>query len=304
MCSEIKFFKFITLVICMLLFQATNAQSINASIDKKDILIGEQINYTLTFNKTTADQSVNILIPDSIEHFDIISKNIKDTILIDGTKQLHALIVFTSFDSGTFSFPPLSYSISNSNKNFTTDSVSINVGYMPFDKDKKIRDVKSIVEVDYFNTLWIKLGIILLALLIVLFIIIRYFVKRKKINPTVNTKNAYQVSMEALEKLRKSNAENSISVKELHTELANILKYYYGAVVNTNLKTQTSAEILDKLRTYQLNAETAFQAEKALETGDATKFAKYSPSMTENETAIKFIENTIQQINILQNKKK
>jgi hypothetical protein len=58
----------------MLLHFFCNAQTISTTVDKKDILIGEQITYNINIDLPSADYKIDINIPDSLEHFDIIDK--------------------------------------------------------------------------------------------------------------------------------------------------------------------------------------------------------------------------------------
>lgn len=268
------------------------AQVATISVDKKDILIGEKIILSII-----SDKQNGILVPDTIPHFEIITKEFKDTTVI-GTTFIKTNICFTSFDSGVYNFPVLY----NKKNEMVSDSFLVNVGYMPIDKDAKPRDIKNIIEVDYINYNIIKwvciaLGVILfLALVLIIF-----FSKRKKAIIQQN-KNAYKEALNALQNLHNKNEEQKISVKELHTSLATIFKTYYSAVGDSNMLAKTSNEVLQKLDTIKLQAEIAVQTKTALETGDATKFAQYQPLVEENKNAISFIKNTIDGIENLKNK--
>jgi hypothetical protein len=281
------------------------AQSINTSVNKKDILIGEQITYTLRAELPSADFKVEIAIPDSIPHFELIDNRVGDTSI--GNKYIwQQRIIFTSFDSGSYAFPQLNYTIKHLNtvsQPLQTDSFTVNVGYMPLDKDGKPRDIKTIVEVDYFNWLWVIIGGGIFLFLVFLFFLFRYLQKNKTTIPATNSLNAYKEAIQSLEQLKKANESSTITVKEYHSKLADILKIYYSKAVRKNMLNNTSEEILAKLKMHELNAITASQANEALLTGDATKFAKYHPTFTENEMALQYLKNTIEEIESLRHKK-
>ncbi len=299
------YFKIIAVLVYVLVTNNAEAQMMNTTVSKRDILIGEKISYMLSIERLTND-SIYVAIPDSIPHFDLIENYRNDSITADGKKFWQTNIVFTSFDSGSFDFPPLELGMGKSKdkaQRLFTNAFKVNVGYMPTDKEGKPRDIKAVIEVDYFDWYWVKIGIGILATLIMLFFLIKSLFKKKVPELNKLNKSAYKDALDAIEKLRGANKEQTIAVKELHTSLANILKTYYGAVDGTNILNKTSTEVLDKLKAYQLNAETTLQTQQALDTADATKFAKYNPLFVENETSINFIKNTIEELEILRNKK-
>ncbi len=268
------------------------SQNAVVNIDKKNILIGEQINYEI-FVQHAAGEKVTVTIPDSIPHFEIIEKASIDT-TTDGFNIHKQKIVFTSFDSGSFSFPELEYTVNNINGN--TDSFKVEVGYMPIDKKAEPRDIKNIIEVSSFNILWIIGGVALLLVIIISYLIYRY-INNKKVNLNgVKKVDSFKIAMEALQKLQKENEGANVNVKQYHTNLADVFKDYCSRVMQQNFSNNTTKEVLAKLNVYQINAETAEQTAAALETGDSTKFAKYHPSFDENEAALNFIKNSITQI--------
>jgi hypothetical protein len=282
------------------------AQTISTKVDKKDILIGEQITYNLNVDLPSADYKIDINIPDSLEHFDIIEKPAGIINNTNGKYAWQQKIIFTSFDSGTYYFPSFPFHINHLNtvsQNLNTDSIRINVGYMPIDKEGNPRDIKTILEVDYFNWLWVIFGAAVFLFLMFLFFLIRYLRKNKRQLPTLQNHNAFKEAMQALEQLRKANENGTITVKEYHTKLADVLKVYYSKAAKQNVLNKTTDEILAKLKSHQLNAETALHTSEALQTGDATKFAKYHPTFTENELALNYLKKTIEEIENLRNKK-
>ncbi len=269
------------------------AQNLKVLIDKKDILIGEQVTYFINIEKSKGDV-IKFSIPDSVPHFDIIEKKSFDTTDNIGKNSLMQKIVFTSFDSGAWAFPAIAFNVNNV-KSFT-NSFKINVGLMAVDSTGKPRDIKTVLEVDYFNWLWVWLAVAIIFTFVISYLIYRY-INNKKTNITSNKKiDAYKNAMYALEKLKKTNEEGSMPVKEYHTKLADVFKDYCGKIAFQNFFNFTTTEVLAKLKTYEINVQTSSEATEALQTGDATKFAKYHPSFTENEAALNFIKNTITEI--------
>lgn len=274
------------------------AQSIRNGVDRKTILIGEQINYSLSIGIPSPDYHVAVNIPDSIPHFDVLGKTGVITKDKNNNYAWETKMVITSFDSGTWTIPSFTYRINHLNtasQVLNTDSFSISVGYMPVDKDGKPRDIKTIFDVSYFDWFWVYVAGGILLALILAFFLYRYIKNRKKSAPPKESRTAFDEALQALGELRQANQQNSLPVKEFHTRLADVLKNYYTHRVSKNFKNKTTAEILGQLKAYELQAETESHAATALETGDAVKFAKYHPTYTENEAALNYLEAVIKE---------
>lgn len=298
--------KLVASVAIVIISFAAVAQSIKSSVDKNTILIGERITYTLTVDLPSAEYTVSINIPDSIPNFEILEKNGGNGKDQKGNFVWQQKIVFTSFDSGTYTFPGLLYRINYLNtasQTLTTNPLKIEVGYMPLDKGGNPRDIKSILNVDFVDWFWVYVAAGILLLLLTLFGLWRYLRKKKAPVVQVSSKGAYEEALLALEELKRANEQRSLGVKEYHTRLADVLRNYFGRTVNQNFSNQTTQEILMKLRSHELKAETASQATEALATGDAVKFAKYNSSYTENEAALNYLKTTIEEIEVSRTKK-
>ena len=122
--------------------QPVFSQGMHTSIDKKDILIGEQVTFRLDVDLPSPEYKVAVNIPDSIEHFELLQKSgsmLKDK---KGNYSWEQKIVFTSFDSGSWRFPAMGFRINHLNtisQPLSTDTFMVNVGYMPIDAGGKPR---------------------------------------------------------------------------------------------------------------------------------------------------------------------
>ena len=283
----------------LLLFcaEASFSQSIRSSVDKKQILIGEQITFRMSIGLPSPDYHVEINVPDTIPHFDVLQKLPGSATDKQNNYSWEYKLVFTSFDSGTWTFPPLTYRISHLNtasQALATESFPVNVGYMPIDKSGKPRDIKTILDVSYFDWFWIYIAGGILLLLILLYILYRYLKKRKKAAPERAALSAYEEALKELDILRAANEKQTLPVKEFHTRLAEVFKEYYSQRTTGNFRNKTSAEILSVLRSHELKAETSAHAAEAFKTGDAVKFAKYRATYTENEAALNYLKSAIE----------
>jgi uncharacterized protein YsxB (DUF464 family) len=261
--------------ILLLVFATLNAAA-QPSVSKNNILIGEPIEITLPGAATFKN------IPDSIAHFEIIDKTSPQKLII------------TSFDSGSWRLPALSYIDDGIPQ--TTDSLLIQVGYMPIDSTNNPRDIKTIIDVE--NIDWkriILLAILVICAIITFGILFWLYRSRQKLPAATQRKHYFEKAMQSLEHLQQQQQKNAISSDELHIALSNIFKSYLSNIA-FNIPQSTSSEIWNTLEKFKLEAQVAEQTKQALNLNDASKFAQYNPSFTENNNAIQFIRNSIADI--------
>lgn len=279
------------------IFQPGFGQSIKTSIDRKDILIGEQIKYNLTFTLPSSEYTIEFNLPDSFPHFDIISKVKSDSVDSKGNYLVFQKIVFTSFDSGKWSVASFPIKIKNATTSYTlnTDSVLINVGYAPADSTGELRDIKPVMEVFVIDNTLLYAIIGAVIGIILLLLIYRYFKRRKKKEKPIfqSALSPYDEAIKALNDLKKYNLYNAPEVKEYHSALAEIFKKYYSRKSQRNLLNKTTGDILVNLKENQGDIVISSVAE-ALRTTDAVKFAKYLPPVQESEKSVEQVKNSIE----------
>lgn len=282
-------------LIALFSFIFTWGQALKTYIDKNRILIGEHIRYEVKLNLASSSYKVDFGIPDSIPHFDIIEQNKYDTVDEHGIYTLRQTILFTSFDSGIWKLPAFPVTISYPNKapvKGLTDSVLIQVGYSPADSTNELRDIKPVMDVFVVDRTWIYIAVGILLLIILGFLLYRYFRNRKKKAPPVFNSNlsAFDEAMKALNQLQQT---ANIDAKAYHTTLSGIFKKYYSRKTNKNLMTNTTGDLLLLLKTHT-NSEIVSAAAEALRSGDAAKFAKYLPSVSENNQSLQQVKQSIE----------
>lgn len=277
--------------------QATS-QTVEVSMNRNEILIGQQISYGLKVKLPGTGLKANFAIPDSIPHFDIIRKG--EITGVKGESALEQVVVFTSFDSGQWYFPSFPVLITDGARKATlfSDSVLIKVGYSPADSSGQLRDIKSVMDVyipDY--TLYYILGAVLLALLIA-YILYRYFKKRKNRPAPIfkSDLSAYNEAMQALNALQTGSHLNAHREKEYHTELADIFKRYLSRHTQKNLLNKTTGDILIELQQMNVDIGTVSETAEGLRYTDAVKFAKFIPLHSESNQALALIRKSIETI--------
>ncbi|MEI7734901.1 MAG: hypothetical protein WCI49_05515 [Ferruginibacter sp.] len=297
-----------SIVLRVLLFPSTafcQQPAVQTFIDKNDILIGEQIQYKVKASFPTGAFNIHWLnLPDSIAHFEVVDKSKIDSSFDNDKTVLQQTITLTSFDSGRWNTPALAIGFvpvnSDSTVSLFSDSIPINVGYAAPDSTNQLRDIKPIIEVTIKSYFWYYVGGGLLVLLLATYFLRRYLKNRKK-DPALPFKSritAYDEAMQELEKLKKLNLQNPEEIRQYHSSLAQIFKWYISRRQKLSVLNKTTGDVLVLLSNSNLSSDILSSVATALRCGDAVKFAKYLPDAAETEICLNEIKKVISAINI------
>jgi len=292
--------------------QTTSAQppTIKTTVDKNEILIGQQINYHVETSMPDNTYRLSwFSVPDSFGNFIAITKNKIDSNFSNGNLNFSQDIILTSFDSGRQVIPPLTLTAAtldgDSTFNLYTDSIAINVTYSPTDSIKPFHDIKNIIEVKKTFPWWawalVGLGIVLLVIWILF--LFKFFKKKKDTKIFESKLSPYDESMQLLNDLEKENLLQQNKFKEYHSRLTDIFKRYLSRKTNIYQLHLTTDELLIELNGFDLSKEQISNFANCLRMGNVVKFAKYIPPAFENEKCFSQTKEMIIAINNILNKK-
>lgn len=264
--------------------------ALKATVDRNDILIGEQLKLTVTATLPKQDFFIKwIEIPDTLEHFELVEKSTIDSSFTNQKLTgLSQTLTFTSFDSGLFVLPSFNANFSPSTDdttfNLVTDSFAVKVSYVA-DSTNTLRDIKTIREVNDAIPIWYWIaGAAGLLLLIGIGIwIYRHYKKGGKLLPTRSSLSAYQLAITELEKLKELDLSSPAAIKQYHTKLPEILKQYLAVKQGAFYGSSTTSEILILLNQKNFDKAMLSETAAALRCSDAVKFAKFIPERNESE---------------------
>ncbi len=118
---------------------AQSKTTVNATVDKNRIFIGERIRLTLRAD-IPENEPIRFFVIDTIPHFELDRQRIDTSYTSEGTA-LKQVISITSFDSGHWVIPALSLG-----EKITTDTLPIDVVFSPMDSSQAYHDIKDIIE--------------------------------------------------------------------------------------------------------------------------------------------------------------
>jgi hypothetical protein len=270
---------------------------VKASVDKNKIVIGEPIGLTLEAY-IPLGQQVTWFPMDTIPHFEFLKKARPDTLESIEGKKITQVTTITSFDSGQWEIPQLELKVLK--QSYYTDTILIDVGFTPFDREADYRDIKDIIEVNNPDTKYIP-WVIGAAVLVSLALVIYFLRKRKPVTAVTRKEppklSPYEEAMQALAELRKKGLPQNGQVKWYYTELNDILRVFVSRKLNIATMERTNEELILQLRRLNLSRDSFTRLAQALRMSDYVKFAKYQPGAEDNEKNYEIIQSAIQTLN-------
>ncbi len=284
---------------------------IKTIVDKSSILIGQPINYKIEiFVRDGSYHFTWSTLPDSVPHFEIISRGKLDSSIKDGVVQYEQNIALTSFDSGRMVIPSVPFQFikedDNSSFQLFSDSIAIQVTYSPMDSIQPFHDIKDIILVKARKPwwIWVLIGVGVILLIALIWLAIKFF-KKKEVSTKLFSSiiPPFVEAMKALSQLKEQPLLSPQDVKEFHAGLTVIFKRYLSRTTNQNKLHLTSDEILMELKTMGFSNELLVNYANSIRMSNAVKFAKYLPSIAENENCWEQTKLMITAIHNLTDKK-
>ncbi len=257
-------------------------QSIEASAEKKVIMLGEPLQITVS---VTGDRPFNPVIPDTLSRFEVLERKPITTQKHNGLTITQQQIVVTSFDSGTQRIPPIAV---EGNANIVSEGIDITVNTLPADARSKYGDIKQIISLEPPDQLPYIIALALATLVSAWGI---YRLNRKRVTAvnTVETEilpAAASASslVQQLENLRREWQANQIGSAVLGNRLMEILRRYLsGKGIYATSKTGEELLIATK---NMYPSETWLQIVQTIRLCNAMRFGKYQAAIAEGNGGI------------------
>ena len=277
---------------------AAPAPVLKTTVDKQKIVIGEPIQLML---EATVPGDAPLTWPnlDSLPHFDFIQKGKVDSTVKSGERYYRQYLTVTSFDSGAFAIPRLTFI--EGNKKYFSDSVRIDIGYSKFDPSKDYHDIKDIIEVPNPFARWFPwiVGVVALICLALVIWLIR---KRKMLRTGAAAKDERQLTPyeEAVSQLKQLELQKHLlsdgSAKVYYSRLGDIFRYFLLRRLGIASLAETSDELIGQLRRLSLPGEQFAALSDTLRMSDFVKFAKYQPGLADGEQHHQTIRGAIESL--------
>jgi hypothetical protein len=268
------------------------SQTIKASIDRNKILIGEQIHMRLEVeNARLLNSWFNI--PDSVNHIEVVEKSKIDTLEIDNLISYRQDVTLTSFDSGSWTFPPLSLrGVNQATKEFTVEVIPVDVSHL-----EDYHDIKTIEEVERTSAVWITILIAIVTLLSIIALVWIYR-KRKKSGTPISLPRSNQSplewAIEELDKLEQEKLYDHGKVKQHYSRLIDITRTFFQVQALRSPMQLTIDEWMIDLQSLPINSEVKIAFLQLLRMAITVKFARYLPAVFDNMQSVQLAKDMVQ----------
>ena len=271
---------------------------LKATVDKQKILIGEPIQLMLEATVYGLD-SLTWPPLDSMAHFEWLEKHPADSTISPGKRYYRQYLTVTSFDSGRWAIPRIPFVVGSTT--FYSDSIPIQVVYTPIDPSKDYHDIKDIIEVPNPFARWFPWIVAVVALISVAIVV--WLVRKKKIMQRIiqlvmaPRLSPYEEAIRDLDDLERQHLPESGSVKLFYSRLSDILRQYLYRRLGIASLSETSEELIAKIREQSLSGQQIGELAETLRMGDFVKFAKYQPGLADCDLHYRIIRQAIEELN-------
>ena len=287
------------------LFISMAQVSVEASVDRIEMLVGQQAHVTL---KAVVKENSKVEFP-QFKPSEFVTPGVEvltgqtmdDKELDNGCVEKSMVYTLTSFDDTLYYLPPLTVKVDG--KPYQSKSLALKVLTIEVDTThaEQFFGPKDVQDNPFLWSDW-SLSFWLSILLLILMALVYYLYIRMRDNKPIITHIRivkkllpHQKAMKEIEQIKADKMVSSENPKEYYTKLTDTLRKYIEERYGFSAMEMTSSEIIEKL--------TATQDQKALAelrqlftTADLVKFAKYSTLINENDmnlvNAIEFINQT------------
>jgi hypothetical protein len=284
---------------------AVQAQSVEASIDQIEMLVGEQAHVML---KAVAKENAKVEFP-QFKPMEYVTPGVEvlacqpqdDKESDNGFVERSMIYTLTSFDDTLYYIPPLTVKIDG--KPYQSKSLALKVLTIEVDTAhaEKFFPPKGVQDNPFLWSEWSLIFWLSVLLLIISAITYYLYVRLRDNKPIISHIRIvkkllpHQKAMKEIEQIKADKMVSAENSKEYYTKLTDTLRKYIEERYGFSAMEMTSSEIIEKLM--------ATQDQKALDelrelftTADLVKFAKYSTLINENDknlvSAIDFINQT------------
>ena len=275
---------------------------LRTELDTNQIRIGEQFHLDIDLLQpgglTVRFPEIKDTLMSDIEVLQVYPR---DTIAEDENLRIKQRYKLTSFDSGFYEIPPLTFYFQSGE---WSDSLESNPMYLLVHSvavDSTIYDVKAPIHmpVSFLEIFpFVVSGLVLVA---AIYFTVRYLRRRRKqkagFTPDRPADPAHVLALRELDKLREEKLWQRSEFKAYYTRLTETIRHYMERRYNIPAMEMTSYEILDNWKQSERPEEDlTVKLNRLLNLADLVKFAKEKPVASDNEEnldrAYEFVKKT------------
>lgn len=269
--------------------------TVRAVTDRDSVLIGEPVTLTI---EAYLPLGLDVAWPrfDTIPHFSILGRHRVDSIKnIDG-KKISQSITIAAFDSGHYRIAPVEVRVAT--VSYFTDTVSLAIGYAPFDAAEDYRDIRDIIEAGDSSMKavpWILGAVVVISGLLILWLTRKKKNRPAQVSSAVPLLTPFEEAMASLRALDRQGVGTG-QEKIFYSLLNDVLRTYLFRKYTISTAERTNGELIAQLASLGLNQEEFSRVAQALRIMDFVKFARYVPATNENGLNLEIVRSSIKKL--------
>jgi hypothetical protein len=279
-------------LLLLLLSPVLSAQdkiSVESTLDKQTITIGDRVLYSVKITADTALTVDSLTVGANLGMFEIKDYKPRESSISGGFRVTTESFSITTFTTGDYQIPPLTIRYRTSageTKSIAADPLPIKVNsLLSGEAGEDIKPLRGPKSFEKEFPLWWVLGGAALLIAAGLFY---YFYRRarKPIDLTggvVDTRLPWEIALEALDKLRDSDLVARGEYKLFYLKLSEIFRSYLERRYGLAALERTTEEIISEFRALALDKIEEQMIHEFLDNCDIVKFAKYHPTAEDIE---------------------
>lgn len=309
--TKYKYFLLMIGLTLIFTFSSRVGSAQEAVLEKSSILIGDQINITLSI---PSDAGKNILFPDIseqiIDGIELVSVSEIDT---SEDLKLQQNLLITSFEDSTFLIPGFSFIVDNDS--IKTNPLQVEVKYFipeknfnkSIDSTKSIllSDIKTVIQTpltfEEFIQRYGKISLMIVAILLIValavILIIRFNKNKSIFTPEKPKLPPDVIALNKLRELKEGGSPKGEQIKIFYDKLSGILREYIEERYHIPATDFITSQIISALQTLSMvKDKQTEQMQSILFSSDMVKFAKHRPEefvIKQNlQSGFDFVEKT------------
>ena len=282
-----------------------HCQTLKASIDRDNIVIGEQIKLKLVAEDLSHWKILHWAhLADTFNHFEVVERNQVDSSV--RSNRFEQVFIITSFDSGRWYIPKWSFvfrnAITDSVVSIETQLLAVTVIPADISGVKGLHDIKDIIITPPLKNSSYNSLIILLLVIVILTIGIGVLLKKRRIRQrkksidTEEIRDPLQWVLEQLALLEKKDMSVRGALKDYHHQLYHICRKYFSIAFNKNVLHCTTDEWVSLLNSLNPDKELKESFNSLLKKADTVRFAE-EKNNGESESEIGSVKSLVEALN-------
>jgi hypothetical protein len=271
------------------LLLARDQISVESTVDRQEITIGDRVRYTVTVTADTAIRVDSLTLGSNLGAFEIKDYVPREEKVREGYRIITEAFDITTFTTGNYQIPPLKIRYTGTDgerKSISTDPIAIKVKSLLTGEDAEdIKPLKGLKSFQRPFPYWMVIVGAAILLAAALFIVL-YRRAKKPIDLSaeeIDTRLPWEIALQELGELKDTDFLARGEYKLFYLKLTEIFRRYLEKRYGISALERTTWEIVMEFRQLGLSSDEEKQIREFLDDCDLVKFAKFKPTAEQAE---------------------